>query len=730
MNTVTLILCIHNHQPVGNLPDVFEEAYRRAYLPLLEAFERFPDVKFVLHNSGPLLEWYEEHAPEYIERLARLAARGQVEILTGGFYEPILCSVPERDALGQIAKMTDRAEACFGVRPRGMWLAERVWEPHLARTLARAGVEYLPLDDYEFRLAGLADEDLVGYFVTDDQGYSVGVFPISRPLRYSIPFKEPNEVLGHLRALAERVPGACAVFGDDGEKFGVWPTTYRHVYGRGWLDRFLTVLVENNDWLRTATFAEVVEREPPRGRVYLPTASYPEMMEWALPTPARKMYGALRAELAERGVADEWAPFLSGGTWRNFIAKYDESNVMVRKMLRVSGKIAELERGVRLAGLPGGQPNSWHSEASGRDRPLGTGALVEARNELWKGQCNCAYWHGVFGGLYLPHLRSAVYQHLIAAENLVDAGREGRWDSAEVVDHDLDGEKEVLLESQWANVYLAPARGGTIFELDLRRVCWNVIGTMSRYEEAYHEVLKDAATRVERSDAVASIHDGVTAKERGLERLVVADPWPRRAARDLFLSKETEHGDLERARARDMSDFAAGRYAFELARSEGGVGVVMRRTGRVASALVELEKSVWLTSSGDLRVEYVLEADGALDCLFATEWNLAFLTDSPELVYMEDSRRNRIGVRERIAIAGASGLRLTDAIRKQRLSLEWDPSATLWAYPIETVSQSDGGLERVFQGTSLVVAWALPVSAGERRRFTFVFRALDGGGDP
>ncbi|MCK4410212.1 MAG: alpha-amylase, partial [Candidatus Eisenbacteria sp.] len=200
MNGVTLVLCIHNHQPVGNLPGVFEDAYLRAYLPFLEAIEEFPEIKIVLHNTGPLLEWYEGHAPDYLERVRALVARGQVEVLGGAFYEPILCAIPERDARGQMQMMTDYVSDRFGVRPRGMWLAERVWEPRLAKTIHEAGLEYLPLDDYEFRLAGIEDEDLVGPFLTEEQGFAVRVFPISKKLRYAIPFAEPEETLDVLRS--------------------------------------------------------------------------------------------------------------------------------------------------------------------------------------------------------------------------------------------------------------------------------------------------------------------------------------------------------------------------------------------------------------------------------------------------------------------------------------------------------------------------------------------------
>ena len=52
MKRIYLGLAIHNHQPLGNFPWVFEDAYQRAYLPMLEALLRHPSIKVV--NNSPL----------------------------------------------------------------------------------------------------------------------------------------------------------------------------------------------------------------------------------------------------------------------------------------------------------------------------------------------------------------------------------------------------------------------------------------------------------------------------------------------------------------------------------------------------------------------------------------------------------------------------------------------------------------------------------------------------
>src|SRR5438445_2615263 len=151
MPQVRLILALHNHQPVGNFDGVFEDAYRRSYLPFLEVLEGYPQIPFALHTSGPLLEWLVERHPDYIARLRRLVESGRVEILGGGFFEPILTMIPYRDRVGQIRAFSRYLDELFSARVRGMWIAERVWEQSLVAAIAEAGIEYTVLDDFHFR---------------------------------------------------------------------------------------------------------------------------------------------------------------------------------------------------------------------------------------------------------------------------------------------------------------------------------------------------------------------------------------------------------------------------------------------------------------------------------------------------------------------------------------------------------------------------------------------------
>ena len=147
---VTLLMAVHCHQPVGNFGFVFEDAYAKAYDPFLAVLERHPGVRVSLHYSGCLLDWLAEHRPAFLDRVRALVRRGQVEVLAAGYYEPILPLIPEADRQGQLAAMREAVRSRFGDDATGAWLTERVWEPDLPATLARAGIRYTMVDTNQF----------------------------------------------------------------------------------------------------------------------------------------------------------------------------------------------------------------------------------------------------------------------------------------------------------------------------------------------------------------------------------------------------------------------------------------------------------------------------------------------------------------------------------------------------------------------------------------------------
>ena len=698
MSRVRLVLALHNHQPIGNFEGVFESAYQDSYAPFVEILEQYPDLAISLHTSGSLMEWLVAAHPEYIDRVRGLVDRGQVEILGGPFYEPILACIPSRDRIGQITAYSRYLEKLFGCRVRGMWVPERVWEQSFTSDICRAGIDYTILDDFHFRCAGLPEENLHSYYTTEDEGRLLKIFPGSERLRYTIPFLDPQETINHLRMIADRCENAVVTFGDDGEKFGTWPGTKKHVYQDGWLRRFLDALRHNSDWLRVCTLSEAVDHVAPLGTCYIPDSSYREMTEWAFPVQRQFEY----KHLGERKQSDpEWPQikqFVRGGFWRNFRVKYPEANEMYARMLQVS---ASLEAAL--------------ADARGdRDR---TAHLNEARTELYRAQCNCSYWHGAFGGLYLPHLRNAVYSHLIAADNLIEkaAGRPDRWVEIAAADYNLDARKELRIASDRMVAYFSPSRGGHLYELDVRSTRHNALATLNRRPEVYHEVVREAGQHQGGHSECASIHDVVSFKQPDLDKKLVYDRWARKSLVDHFLQPGLTL-DRFQASEGDLSDFAGGVYDCRLRRSRERVEAHMTREGQVGPYRVRVSKVVAL----DLKRGRTLEVSYELENLptdvpihFGVEFNVAGVAAGASDRYYYDASGRQLGQLQSVLdLAECERIGLIDEWLGTDIAIECSQPADVWALPIQTVSQSEGGFELVHQSCCIMPHWEFVPTTG------------------
>ncbi|MDQ7840471.1 MAG: DUF1926 domain-containing protein [bacterium] len=706
MPRLTLGLALHNHQPVGNFHSVFAQAYDEAYEPMVGALERHPAVRVALHYSGPLLDWLLREHPDLIERIRALVARGQAEIMTGGYYEPILPIIPDRDKHGQILKMTAAVRDLFGYEATGLWLAERVWEPHLPKALAAAGVTYTIVDDTHFQHVGLSSGELAGYFITEEGGAPLRIFPSAKALRYRIPWATVETLMAWLRGQAAD-EDRILVMGDDGEKFGLWPGTRALCWERGWIEAFFSALEGARPWLAVVPPGEWIRQHPPQGRIYLPTASYDEMTEWALPPEGAARLPVLKHDLEAEGRTD-LLPFLRGGYWRHFLVKYPEVNTLHKTMLRVSRKVWRMRPGQR------------------RDA-----ALVH----LWQAQCNCPYWHGVFGGIYLGHIRSANYSHLIAAERLADRGRKPRrWVDARIEDLDGDGWDEVLLRSDAQVLTVDPGEGGSVVAWDVREAGVNLVNVMTRRLEGYHGMLRRALARGEAvlatTDNVETIHTSrVRVKEWGLDRHLVYDWYRRSSFLDHFLQPGGSPEAFARGGVRELGDFVNQPFGVETRHAPGEIAVHLARDGHVwvggMHASVRVEKVLTLRAGAPgLEVCYrianrstlIVSAEFAVETCWGTSGPDAVVSAGPSAVAAGPPTGLPVPAAHRVGEIGRfdriGGFTLRDAGWGLDVEVALPPAA-LWVVPIEVVSASEAGFERTFQGASLLVVWPMRVEPGE-----------------
>ena len=628
------ILGLHLHQPVGNFDHVFRQHVEDVYAPLLEKLEQTNLFPVVLHVSGPLLEWLAAHEPAWLDRLAGHVREGRIELLLAGFYEPILASLTRRDRIEQVAWMREWLAERFGTEAESLWLTERVWEPDLVADLADADVRAVLVDDRHFLVSGFSREQLHTWYLTEHDCRRLAVFPIDERLRYLVPFRPPEETAAYLREL-HAAGQPLALLADDGEKFGGWPGTKEWVYEKGWFDGFASQVnaLVHEGIVQLSTLRGALEHVPSGGLAYLPSASYREMEGWSLPAEPQNALHQLEQGAGEERLAGVEGALLRGGHWKHFLVKYPEAN-------RLHKMAAALSALCHRRGDP-----------------------AAPRRAVARAQCNDAYWHGVFGGLYLPHLRGALWAELAHAEALLRDGEPIAW---EVLDLDADGHDEIWVHSAHCSVLVAPARGGAIEVCTRFAERRNLADTLTRRREAYHALDSEATATAHPTDdrGMPSIHH----IESGLrlDALPPLDPHDRA----LFVERLHPAGTitplLERGDAPVVRSWAREPMAADIER-EGDV-VLVRLSARDGSLVKELR----IGARGSVDVSFRW-ARGLTDLgWFSTEISLA----SPAAVVSE-------------------------------------PAAQLVVYAIETTAKSEKGLDRTVQGECFTLLWNAEAGAAE-----------------
>ncbi|MCZ2419137.1 MAG: DUF1926 domain-containing protein [Burkholderiales bacterium] len=651
---ISLLLGVHAHQPVGNFPAVLEEAHQRCYRPFLHVLHRHPDFRFAAHFSGWLLDWLLEHHPQDMALLREMVARGQVELFGAGDCEPVLAAIPQRDRVGQLNALTDKLVRRFGARVEGAWLTERVYIPTVVPALAECGMRYVTVDDYHFLCTGKAAAELDGFYTTEEDGRSIDLFPISEQLRYRLPFSPAAEAVAYLEGLA-RDGHRAAVYFDDIEKFGIWPETHEWVYEKGWLEQFIAGVLAS-PLIRTETYRDFHARGTTRGIIYLPTTSYIEMNEWTLPPAAAAAYDALVAREKQAGSYERSKPFVRGGIWKNFFMRYPEANWMHKRMLGLSERLAALP--------PGGR----------------TAALTE---QLYRAQANDAYWHGLFGGLYLPHLRREVWRNLIALEAALDAA--APRPPLVAADADLDGTRELFLANADLQAVLKLDEHAAACELDAYRLAQNFGDVLTQRAEHYYRKLA-AAPQAAGGAGIASAHDRIAFKDAIDPADILPDARPRRLFLDAWQRPDGETAWPRYAAGGFKAPLMSAAFAAPLDGGEvqktytlaGRTLQVAYRLREVAGGRFAVALNLAMPSCDGYSGRYVL-ADGSIPCGFG----------------------------QALDLVAAPGLTLDDRVLGGGLRLTASRPVDIAARPHYTVSQSEAGFEKIMQAACLTLSWPI-----------------------
>ena len=655
---VALLLGVHAHQPVGNFPKVIAEAHERCYRPFLQTLHRYPTFRFAAHFSGWLLDFLCTHYPQDMALLDQMVRRGQTELFGGGECEPVLAAIPVRDRVGQVEALSAQLTRRFGRAPKGAWLTERVWEATVVPALVDAGIDYAMVDDYHFLCTGIDADRLDSYYSTEEDGRALDLFPISEALRYRLPFSPAADAVRYLEEQAER-GSAAAIYFDDIEKFGIWPETYAWVYERKWLEQFIEGVLASPR-IRTMSYGDFHAGRRTRGIVYLPSTSYSEMSEWTLPRAAAECYDDLLQREKQAGTLAQHRPFLRGGIWRNFFSRYAEANWMHKRMLALSQRLARI--------------GTTHAAAAG------DGAL---RQLLYRAQANDAYWHGLFGGLYLPHLRRSVYGHLLRLEAALDALEPPP--TRLCIDLDRDGKEELFLRGAEVQAVLRVDGLASIIEFDSYPLAQNFGDTLRRHEEAYYRKIGRAQEQQAAGEGIASPHDRVDFKHVIVAADIIPDETPRAIFIDRWVDGQGRRTLLDNYTAVDEQRYRASGNGWTLdKRLELGSAEITAsyRCAGTPPAGLECEINLAMPSCDGYSGRYIL-TDGSIPCGFG----------------------------QTLELADCVVLSLDDRELKGRIVLRSNRPVRLRGAPHHSVSQSEAGFEKIMQCVCLTLAWS--PTAGE-----------------
>ncbi len=431
---IKLLLGFHTHIPSQIASKNSENGNAKNYFDfiknILELLHNSSNIKAAFHISGTSISLLDKKLDGFSNNIRTLLDRNQIELLGGGIYEPVFSFIPKEDRQTQLMLMGRLLNHTFGYTPNGAWITELSWDPSFAIDFSKSRIHFTCLPKEYFIQSGINENDLSGYFVTEEEGRKVAVFPILFELNKLMQNLTPESAVENITKTIKETnsssPSASIFYKSNS------PTKE----DINWINKFF-ILINESGVFETVLFSDYFHNYKPKGRIYLPAAQYHSSN--------------------------------NGTYWKHSILNNYEINLLHKKMLRVSKKI--------------------NSAKEGKSRfKVIKEMITQAHDLLLKGQCNDAYLCSDWSGIQIPQQRHNAYKNLIKAENLIDsASKQGsKWIQAYEIDYDCDGHDEIIVETETQNIYISPGFGGTVLEHDYRPKNTNITNVLSRKKEWHY----------------------------------------------------------------------------------------------------------------------------------------------------------------------------------------------------------------------------------------------------
>jgi alpha-amylase len=212
----------------------------------------------------------------------------------------------------------------------------------------------------------------------------------------------------------------------------------------------------------------------------------------------------------------------------------------------------------------------------------------------------------------------------------------------------------------------------------------------------------------------SNVHDGVLVKELGLENHLHFD-WYRHASLvDHFFGPRTTLEQYAQCKYLETGDFVNQPYTHKVDIDAAGVKLTMRRNGALwfgdVPHRLSLQKIVRFNKDkSEFTVDYTITngEDHPVDIWFGVECSVGLMAGNAHDRYytiekraLEDKRLASTGAEENV-----KRFSLVDEWLGIETSFVLKQAATLWRHPIETVSLSEAGFERIYQCSVVTPTW-------------------------
>lgn len=605
--SVRLGLVLHDAVPIGEPQAAFVAAHRDRVAPLLGLLESFQNFAISLHLGGSLLTWLHQHHPESIAKLRQLVGAGRVEILGGPFYEPILPMVNRRDRIGQIEAFSHWLATHLDAAVHGMWLPRAIWETAIIPDIVEAGIEYTLIESARILPAEPPTTDPlvgepVGHYLTESGGRVLRIVATSDELAHAATRKSPRPFIDHCWRVAQARPGQTLAFATDLQSLFLHDNASSKHSDRQplWPESLCAALAENAAWLKLVPLAKAIRQSDCGGRVTV-APQHPTTQH----------------------------------DWRS-------DRIRHPAVIDLYGQMSFVSRQLEFA------------QEAKADRTQ----IASARDHLYRAQSHAAFLGDTHDNAH-PHpapppkrLQTAEH-HLILADTTLDRAlaalgeaedSASRFVDATVEDFDFDHTQEVRLANDRSAVWVAPARGGMIYQWDHRPSGHNLLTTLHPRHCP-----------------------------------------PRKSLIDRFFDDDVTPEEVIAGTAYERGDFFAAPFDARLRRANDRVQLRMSRLGAAWGLPVALSKAITISAeSNAIELTYLLEnLPPNRSFHFGVEFHFTALIELGRNGTFRDARRNPIAKLDRpIDLDRVDGIALDDTDAGLQIDLTIDRPSSLWGFPI------------------------------------------------